>query len=706
MDITSKNIRNVVLLGHAGSGKTSFVENMLLEADAINRLGSISQENTVSDYTFIERDKKYSIFTSTMHIFWKDSKINIIDTPGADDLIGEVVSGLRVADFGLMLLNARYGVEVGTELIMEYVDTFNTPLAFVINHMDDSRADFENTLIQLKERFGGKVQPLQYPLEVGADFHSIVDVLQMVMYVFPPEGGRPQKVDIPESEIEKAKSWHNTLVEIAAENDEGLMERYFEKGKLSEEELRKGLNIALSLGDFYPVFVASAAYNMGSGRIMGFINDIAPAPTERPSEKLTDGSSLICSPDGDTSILIYKTISEPNVGNVSYFKVYSGVLSRGDQLFNVQQNMSENFSHIYVSNGKERTEVARIIAGDIGVTTKLKNSHTNNTLHIQPKETAIQGIHFPAPRYSMAIAQESDSELDKVAKALHVIQEEDPTLVIEQSVELNQTILHGQGQLHLDIIKYRLEKSFGVHLVLETPRIAYRETISIAVEERYRHKKQSGGSGQFAEVSMRIEPLFADMGLPQDLNVRQEDVVELPWGGTLRYLWCVVGGNIDTRFSNAIKKGIILRMENGPLTGAKCIDIQVSVMDGKMHSVDSNDMAFQLAAGQAFKQGVLRAKPKLLEPIMELEVLCQSDIMGEIMGDLQTKRGIITGMESEGHYQKIKANIPLAELADYSNTLRSLSQGKAKFSTKMKGYFEVPYEIQQSLLQTVDAESQ
>ncbi len=703
MKLKTDNLRNVVLLGHAGSGKTTFIENMLLETGAISRLGSVEEENTTSDYTNIEREKRYSIFTSLMHVHWKDSKINIIDTPGAIDLVGEVLSGLKVADLGVMMIHARYGVEVGTELMMEHVEKLNTPLLFVINHIDDNESNFEKSLQEAQNQFGHKVVPVQYPLDQGYGFNRIVDTLQRIVYHFPEEGGRPGKEDIPAEEMDKVNQWHNALVEVAAENDETLMERYFEEGSLSEEELRKGLNIAMAQGEFYPVFISSAAQNMGSGRIMGFINDVGPSPVDRPAQQLMNGKLLPCRMKDKTTIMIYKTISEPNVGNVSYFKVYSGVLSKGDVMNNQDNGSQESFNHIYVSNGKDRVEIPRIIAGDLGATTKLRDSHTNNTLNEKGVDRKIEPIEFPSPRYRMAVVQENTYDLDKMARALQTIQEEDPTLIVEQSPELNQTIMHGQGQLHLDIISYRLEKSFDVKLELESPRIPYRETITRKVNVSYRHKKQSGGAGQFAEVHMRIEPWDENTTLPDDLSVRKEEVEELPWGGKLKYLWCIVGGNIDSRFSNAIKKGIMMKMEEGPLTGSRCQDVQVSIYEGKMHTVDSNDMAFQLAAAHAFRNGFRKADPQVLEPIYHLEILCRDDAMGEIMGDLQSRRAHIIGMGTEGQYQKITASIPLSEMDGYSSVLRSLSQGKAKFKSWPEGYDNVPLDVQHALVKDDEA---
>ncbi|MCB0603741.1 MAG: elongation factor G [Saprospiraceae bacterium] len=693
-----KNIRNIVLLGHSSSGKTTLVENMLYEANAITRIGSVDDNTTVSDYTDIEKERHGSVYSSLMNVTWKDSKINIIDTPGSDDLVGESISSMKVADTAVLLINAKYGVEVGTELIWEYVDAFHLPTVLAINHLDNPQADYEMSVAQAKERFGNKVLEVQYPLNTGSQFSTIVDALRMVMYKFPAGGGKPVKEAIPDSEIDRAKSLHNALVEIAAENEEGLMERYFEEGTLSEEDLAKGLTIALANQQFFPVFCICSARNMGSGRLMGFLNDIGPSPADRPAARLSNGQGLPCDPSKETTIFIYKTISEANVGNVSYFKVFSGKLKVGDELINADNDTAERFNHIYTANGKTRTEVNELIAGDIGVTVKLKNSHTNNTLNQKGVSRAIEPIQFPAPRFRTAMIPPDKNLLEKVARALSIIHEEDPTLVVEQSVELKQTILHGQGQLHLDIVKSRIENTYGLNIEFTQPRIPYRETIRSSVDEIYRHKKQSGGAGQFAELHMRIEPYYDGMPSPSGLSVRQTEEETLPWGGKLVYLWCIVGGTIDARFSNAIKKGILMKMEEGPLTGSRCRDIRVSIYDGKMHPVDSNDMAFQIASTMAFKTAFKKANPKVLEPIFDLEVLAPEDMVGEVMGDLQTRRAIITGMDSEGHYQKINARIPLSELYGYSSTLRSLTQGRAKFKNTFAEYSETPPDVQKSLI--------
>lgn len=698
MGYDTKNIRNVVLLGHPGSGKTTLVECMLLEAGAISRRGSTSTGNTVSDYTNLEKDRGNSVFSSLVHARWKDSKINIIDTPGYDDFVGEVISALKVADTSVMLLNARSGVEVGTELMWEYIERFNTPAFFVINQLDHEKADFELTLEQAQARFGNKLIPVQYPLNAGAGFNKIIDALRMTMYVFSPDGGKPDKEAIPEEEMEKAKEMHNALVEAAAENDEGLMEKFFEAGTLTEEELAKGLRIAIANQDLHPVFCCAAEYNMGSGRIMGFINDVCPSPADRPAASLEDGNELTCDVNGDTSIFIYKTISEPRVGNVSYFKVYSGKLAAGDELQNAHNGQTERFTQLFLANGKERNASSQVNAGDLGVTLKLKDSHSNQTLNIKGEERKIEPMHFPESRIRVALEPPGKAEMEKLMKALHIIEEEDPTLHVEQSAALKQTLLHGQGQLHLDLIRYRIDKVNGIQMNFIRPRISYRETITAAADTSYRHKKQSGGSGQFGEIHLRIEPYYEGMPDPEGLTVRKRNVEELPWGGSLSFFWCIVGGSIDAKYINAIKKGILQRMEEGPLTGSPCQDIRVSVFDGKMHPVDSNDAAFMIAARTAMRDAFKKASPQILEPIYDVEVLCAADAMGDVMGDLQTRRAMISGMGSEGHYQKIMAKVPQSEMYQYSSTLRSLSQGRAKFNRRFAEYNTLPYDIQEKLM--------
>jgi len=706
MAFDTKNIRNITLLGHSGSGKTSLAECMLFEASEVKRIGKVTTNSTVSDHTNIEQEKGNSIFSTLMHAKWKDSKINILDTPGSDDFIGEVVSSLKVADTGLMILNAANGVEVGTEILWEYVQQFKTPVIFVTNQCDHEKADFDSTLEQAKARFGNKVIAVQYPLNPGTGFNTIVDALRMVMYEFGPDGGKPTKKDIPESEMARAQEMHNVLVEAAAENDEELMEKFFDQGTLNEEELASGLTIALANQQVFPVFCAAAEHNMGSGRIMGFINDIAPSPGDTPEAVLEGGNTLTCDSSGPKTIFIFKTLTEPQVGTVSYFKVYSGSVGSGDELMNAENRSIERLSQVFVANGKVRTNVDRLMAGDIGATVKLKSAHTNHTLNDKGIDHKIESIHFPPSRIRTAISPPGKADMEKLMKALYQIADEDPTLIIEQAPSLRQTLMHGQGQLHLDIIKYRIEKVNGISMEFIRPRIPYRETIRKSVNESYRHKKQSGGSGQFGEVHMRIEPYFDGMSDPSDLNVRKAEIEDLPWGGKLAFYWCIVGGSIDAKYSNAIKKGIMQQMEEGPLTGSNCQDLRVCIYDGKMHAVDSNDMAFMLAANHAFKSGFVQANPQLLEPIYDVEILCSDTVMGDVMGDLQTRRAIIQGMEADGHYQKIKAKVPLAEMYQYSTSLRSLTQGRAKFARDFSEYMAVTPEIQSSLTKAHQSKSE
>ncbi|MBI5916076.1 MAG: elongation factor G [Bacteroidetes bacterium] len=698
MTYDTSNIRNVVMLGHPGCGKTTLAETMLFESGAISRRGTVQEQNTTSDYTDIEHERGNSIFSTLMHDDWRGNKINVLDTPGFDDFIGEVVASLKVSATALVLLNAKSGVEVGTEILWEYVEKFETPCLFIVNQVDHEKADFDATVEQAKARFGSKVMPFQYPLNPGTGFNTIIDALRMVMYVFPANGGKPEKKPIPDSEKSKAANMHQAIVEAAAENDEELMERYFELGELSEADLAYGLKMAIAKRTIFPLFCCSATKNMGSGRIMGFINDVCPSPAERAPVKLEGGGELKCDPNGDTTIFIFKTHHEPRVGSISYFKVFSGTLRTGDELINADNRTAERFGQLFLANGKNREAAQELKAGDLGCTVKLKNSHTNQTLNKKGVDRKIDPIPFPNSRLEVAVQPPSKNDMEKLMKALHAISEEDPTLKIIQSATLKQTLLEGQGQLHLDLVKHRIEQEYGVGMEFIRPRIPYRETITKESNEMYRHKKQTGGAGQFAEVHMRIEPWQDGMADPHGLTVRVKDVDELPWGGKLAFYWCIVGGAIDTRFSSAIKKGVLQKMEEGPLTGSNCQDIRVCIYDGKMHPVDSNDMAFMTASIQAFRANFEKAAAQIMEPIYDVEILCDGDVMGDVMGDLQTRRAIIMGMDAEGHYQKIMARMPLAEMYQYSSTLRSISQGRAKFNRKFAEYAPVPAEIQQKLI--------
>ncbi|MGB0839296.1 MAG: elongation factor G [Chitinophagales bacterium] len=695
---TTDKIKNITLLGHAGSGKTSLAEAMLYEAGVTTRIGSVETGNTVSDYHKLEQERGNSIFSSLMSMSWKDSKINMIDTPGYDDFVGEVISALRVADTGVMVLNAQNGVEVGTELLWEYVEEFETPVIFVANQIDGDKADFDGTVEQAKERFGDAVTVVQYPYKQGNGFDAIIDVLKMVMYQFPEGGSKPEKLPIPAEEKEKADELHNDLVETIASFDEGLMELFFENDALTEEQMTKGFKGAMIAQEIFPVFCCSAKQNMGSGRVMGFIRDIAPSASEVNAVPQVDGDAVVCDPKGDTVLFVYRTSSEQHLGDVSYFKVYSGKLTSGSDFINSSTGGSERINQIYVMHGKDRDSTNALYAGDIGATVKLKKTNTNNTLHPKGKEYNITPIDFPEPRITVAVQTEAKADMEKIAQALNQLSGQDPTLVIENSLELKQMLLSGQGELHLAMVNWKLNNNYRLDCDYIQQRIPLRETIRKSVNSMYRHKKQSGGSGQFGEVHMRVEPYYEGMPDPENLTVRKREEVELEWGGKLVFYWCIVGGSIDGKYSNAIQKGIMEKMVDGPLTGSYVRDIRVCVYDGKMHAVDSNDMAFKLASSQAFKTAFQDANPQILEPVYRVEVMVAEDAMGDVMGDLQTRRAMIMGIEAAGHYQKVIAHVPLMELYKYSSTLRSLSQGRAKHTQQFIEYSNVPSDVQKKMI--------
>lgn len=692
-------IKNVAILGHAGSGKTTMVEAMLFEAGQVNRRGSVENGNTITDFHELEHERGNSIFSGLAHLNWKDNKLNIIDTPGYDDFVGEVITALRVADTGVMVLNAQNGVEVGTELIWEYTEQFRTPMIFIVNQVDSEKADFDATVEQARNRFGDSVVTVQFPYNPGQGFNAIIDVLKMVMYQFPADGGKPEKMPIPEDVREKADEMHNELVEAIAVNDEGLMELYFDKGELTEEEMFVGLKKSMINHDLFPLFCCSAKQNMGTGRIMGFIHDIAPSSMDVPPVSRKSGKTLDCDPDGDVCLFIFKTISEPHLGDMSFFKVYAGTVEAGADLVNSETDSSERLNQLFIMNGKNRVAVASLKAGDIGATVKLKNTPTNSTLHEKGKRIRIKPIEFPDSRIRVAVTTKNKADMEKLSHALQQLAAEDPTLHVSYSKELKQTILSGQGELHLVVARWKANRNYKVYFEAEEPRIPFRETIRKTVRSQYRHKKQSGGSGQFGEVHMLVEPYYDGMPDPSNLNVRNTDTIDLEWGGKLVINNCIVGGAIDNKYMSAITKGIMERMMNGPLTGSYVRDIRVSIYDGKMHAVDSNDMAFKLAASAAFKQAFQDANPQLMEPLYDVEVLVAEDAMGDIMSDLQTRRAMIMGIEAEGHYQKIIARVPLMELYKYSSALRSLSQGRAKHTEKFAEFGQVPSDIQKQLVE-------
>jgi elongation factor G len=692
-----KHIKNIVLLGAPKAGKTLLAEDMAFEAGITHRRGTIEGKNTVSDYHEIEQERGNSVFATPLHTEWRDYKINIIDTPGFDDFIGEIIASTRVADTCVMAVNAQHGVEVATGLIWDYIDRFAKPTIFAINQIDHPKSDFDTALLSIKERFGSAVTQMQYPLEEGEPFNSIIDLLKMVMYKFPSDGGKPQKLPIPSEEKEKADRLHNDLVEKAAENDETLMEKYFEKGTLDEDEMREGLKLGMVHHSIFPVFCMSARKNMGTGRMMGFIDNVAPSPREAKPERTTDGTEIEFNPDKPTAVFVFKSHLEQNLGKLSFFKVISGAVTTSSELINSQTGASERFHQLFIMDGKNRTAVDKLIAGDIGATLKLKDTYTNQTLHDKGYDVTIEPIVFPEPRISTAVVAQSKNDEEKIGEVLHKIHQEDPTLEVKYSKELKQLIISGQGELHLAVCKWYLEKIYKLNITFESPRISYRETIRGSSVAVYRHKKQSGGAGQFGEVHLKVEPYYDGMPEPSEYSVRGKEIIELPWGGHLAFYNCIVGGVIDTRFIPSILKGIMEKMEEGPITGSYVRDVRVCVFDGKMHPVDSNDISFKIAGMMAFKTAFMMSEPQLLEPICDLEVLMPEEVMGDVMSDLQTRRSLIMGMDSRGGLQVIRARTPLAELDRYSTTLRSLSQGRASFTQRFADYTPVPHDVQQNV---------
>ncbi len=708
-------IRNLSLLGNAGLGKTTLAEAMLFEGGVINRRGDVGQKNTVSDYHEIEHDRESSVFSTVLHTEWLGKKINIIDTPGADDFIGGVISALHVTDTGLLLLNAQNGVETGTEIIWRHTENLNKPVVFVVNQLDNDSANFEKTLEETKNAFGKKVVVVQYPLNPGAGFNAVVDVLLMKMYQWGPDGGKPEIVDIPESEMEKATELNNELIEAAAENDEGLMEIFFEKESLTEDEMRAGMRTGIINRELFPVFCISAKKNMGVRRLMEFLGNVAPTPNQMPSPVNNEGNEVKCDASGTTSLFIFKNMVEPHLGEVLYFKVMSGTVEEGMDLINTVKQSKERMSQLFLVAGKNRTKVDQLVAGDIGATVKLKDTKTNHTLNTKGADWSFPPMEFPDPKFRTAIKVLNESDDEKLGEVLHRMHEEDPTVILEYSKELKQLILHGQGEFHLNTVKWHLDTIHKIETEFYAPKIPYRETITKKAQADFRHKKQSGGSGQFGEVYLIIEPytegmegtkMFKFGDKEQKINIRGQEEHVLDWGGKLVFYNCIVGGVIDARFLPAILKGIMEKMEEGPLTGSYARDICVYVYDGKMHPVDSNEISFKLAGAKAFSAAFKNAGAKILEPIYDVEVLVPSDRMGDVMSDLQGRRSIISGMSSEKGFEKIMAKVPLAEMGKYSTALSSLTNGRATFSMKFAEYSPVSHDIQDTLLKAYEAEQE
>ena len=692
-----KHIKNIALVGAHNSGKTTLAETMLFEAGLLNRRGRIEDKNTVSDYHEIEHKRETSVFATPLHTEWRNYKINIIDTPGLDDFIGEIASTMRVADSLVTVINAQQGVEIGTEIIWEYINRFSRPTLFVINQIDHPKANFDQSFQSIVDLVGNNAVKVQYPIKIdGAQ--CIVDVLKMKVYKFKPEGGKPEKLPIPDDQKELADQLHNELVEKAAENDEELMELYFDKGTLNEDEMRLGIQKGMLNHELFPVFCVSALHDMGSGRLMGFIDNVAPAAADLKPEQSVEGNDIICKASEPTSLFVFKTFHEPNVGQITFFKVKSGEVKQNDRLVNSRTNEVENLNQLFIMDGKKRHPVDKLTAGDIGATIKLKHTETNDTLHAEGHDITIKPILFPEPRIRKAVQAVNKKDEEKLSEVFKKIHSQDPTIEVKYSNELKQLIFSCQGELHLSTIDWILQNIYGIKAEFEQPRIAYRETIQRPASTSYKHKKQSGGAGQFGEVHLKIEPWYEGIPDPEGFNIRKKEEVDLNWGGKLIFYNCITGGVIDTRYLPAIMKGVLEVMEEGPLTGSYARDIRVMVYDGKMHSVDSNDISFKIAGAHAFKAAFLAAKPKLMEPVHDLEVRVPEELMGNVMTDLQSRRSIIVGMDSDGKHQIIKAKVPLAEMYKYSTSLRSQTQGRATFKTKFASFEPVPHNIQNELV--------
>ncbi|WP_166966568.1 elongation factor G [Yeosuana marina] len=692
-----KHIKNIVLVGAHNSGKTTLSETMLFEAGLINRRGTVEDHNTVSDHHSIEHERNASIYATPLHTEWRNYKINIIDTPGLDDFIGEIIASIRVADTVVATINGRQGVEVGTEIIWNYIDKYHIPTVFVVNQIDHPDTKFDHSFKGIQSLVGNNAVIIQYPIKIDGK-QGIIDVLKMKLYKFGDEGGKPEKLAIPDDQKVQANFLHNELIEKAAENDDELLELFFEKGTLNEDEMRKGIKAGMLNHDLYPVFCTSALNDMGSGRLMGFIDNVAPAAADLKSEQTIEGEELWPKTSGPTALFIFKTLYQTNLGQITFFKVKSGEVSINDRLTNARTGEIEVINQLFIMDGKERHSVSKLTVGDIGATLKLKFTETNDTLYSGKKPITLRHIKYPEDRIVLSVSAVTLTDDEKLSEALKKIHIQDPTVSLSFSKETKEFLLGCQGELHLATIDWTLKNIYNVEAKFEKPKTAYRETIQRSSTANYRHKKQSGGSGQFAQVHLKIEPWYEGMPEPEGFNIRGKEDIDLTWGGKLVFYNCIVGGVIDTRYLPSIMKGVLEVMESGPLTGSYIRDIRVMVYDGKMHSVDSNDISFKIAGAHAFSEAFLNANPKLLEPRNELIVKVPEDMVGQVMTDLQSRRAVIQGYETSDNYQILNCQIPADELFGYSTDLRSLTQGRATFSTKFSAYQAVPTNVQKQLV--------
>ncbi len=710
----TKEIKNIALLGNKGAGKTTLTESLLFEAGAISRKGHVSQKNTVSDYFPVETEYGYSVFSTVFHTEANNKKLNFIDCPGSDDFIGAALTAMTVTDTAIIVVNNQVGPEVGTQNHFRYTEKLGKPVIFLLNQLDAEKSDYSQSVERLRELFGSKVVQIQYPLNEGPSFNTLIDVLLMKKLTWTKDGGDPSIEDIPADELDKATELHHALVEAAAENDEALMEKFFETEELTTDEIREGIRKGLAMRGIYPVFCVSGEKNIGVRRLMEFLGNVVPFVDEMPNAETRNGEEVAPDPNGPTALYFFKTANEPHIGGVQYFRVMSGKVHEGDDLTNIDRGSKERIAQLYVCAGSNRTKVEELVAGDIGCSVKLKDVRTGNTLVGKDCDYGFDLVKYPEPRYIRSVKSESESDSEKMMSAIQKMAQEDPTWVLEQSKELRQTLIKGQGEFHLRTLKWRLENNEKIKVIYDEQKIPYRETITKAARADYRHKKQSGGAGQFGEVHLIVEPynegdpdptVYRFNGQEFKVSLKGKEEIDLEWGGKLVFINSVVGGAIDTRFMPAILKGIMGRMEQGPLTGSYARDVRVVVYDGKMHPVDSNELSFMLAGRNAFSDAFKQAGPKLLEPIYDVEVLVPSDKMGDVMSDLQGRRGMIMGSSSESGYEKLQAKVPLKELANYSTSLSSITGGRASFTMKFSTYELVPTDVQNQLIKEFEAQN-
>ena len=695
----ASEIRNVALIGGAKSGKTTLAEAMLLEGKMITRKGSVEDKNTISDYRPIEQEREHSVHSSLLHTIYDNKKINLIDTPGFADYVGETIAALNVADTALMLINGQAGVEATTETAWRQTVAASSPVVFVVNQLDHQMANFTETVNSLIDYFGDKVTIVQYPVDAGENFSTIIDLVLMKQLKYINGGGEPEISDIPDSEKDRAAKLQLKLTENAAEGAEDLMEKYFEHDTLTIEEMREGLRLGLITRTIFPVLVTTAKHGVGITRLLDFISKSCPAPTHMPVRKTVDGLEFKCDSNDTASLFVFKTSIEQHLGEVSYIKVYGGKIKEGMDLIDARTRDKQRITQLFLLNGKNREKIEEVEAGDIATTIKLRDVLTGDTL-MDPKNVdgGFKSFTMPEPLYIVAIKPVNSADDEKMGAILNEIHRTDPSLGISYSRELKQQLIKSQGEFHVNTVKWYLNKANNLEVELNVPKVPYRETITKIANASYRHKKQSGGSGQFGEVYLRIQPYVENYKHPTDFPVRGTDVHDLPWGGKLVFHNCIVGGSIDARFMPAILKGIMERMNEGPLTGSYARDIVVYIYDGKMHPVDSNEISFRLAGRFAFSHAFKEAGPKIMEPIYDVEVEVPEDSMGSVMTDLQGRRGMIMGMDSHGKNQVIRAKVPGAELSRYATTLSSITSGRGIFSMKFDQYQQVPTDVQEKLL--------